>query len=144
MQRIKINLPQEFSFSTTVPVRITDINYGGHVGNDSFLSLIHEARIQFLHHFGYSELNFENTSLIMTDVALEFKHELNYGDTVKISVTAADFDKLGFDIFYLLELVKDEQTFIAGKAKTGMLCFNYKEKRKAAIPQAAIDKLSSK
>ena len=64
------------------------MNYGGHVGNDSFLSLIHEARQQFLNHFGYSELQFENVSLIMADASIEFKKELNYGDEVKISVAA--------------------------------------------------------
>lgn len=142
MQRVKVSLPEKFNFETILKIRITDLNYGGHVGNDSFLSLIHEARQQFLHHFGYTELSFENTSLIMADVALEFKKELNYGDTVKISVAATDFDKLGFDIFYLLELVQTDKTLIAGKAKTGMLCYDYTNKKKSSVPQAAIDKLT--
>ena len=70
MARIKIDLPQNFSFRTEIPVRITDINYGGHAGNDTILSLIHEARMQFLANSGYSELNFEGTSLIMADVGI--------------------------------------------------------------------------
>src|SRR4051812_739086 len=98
MERTKINLPENFNFSTQIKIRITDLNYGGHVGNDSFLSLIHEARQQFLNHFGYSELKVENVSLIMADAAIEFKKELNYGDEVKIFVTASGFDKYGFDI----------------------------------------------
>jgi acyl-CoA thioesterase FadM len=43
MARIKIELPQSFSFTCRIPVRITDINYGGHAGNDTVLSIIHEA-----------------------------------------------------------------------------------------------------
>jgi acyl-CoA thioester hydrolase len=143
MQRVKLNLPTTFYFSTTLQVRITDINYGGHVGNDSFLSLIHEARLQYLNHYGYSELNFENTGLIMADVALEFKYELNYGNKVKINVIATDFDKFGFDIYYKLELLKDDKMVVAGIAKTGMLCFDYHLKKIASIPQAAIQKLSN-
>lgn len=142
MQRIKLQLPEKYNFSTIIKIRITDLNYGGHVGNDSFLSLIHEARQQFLLHFGYSELSFENTGLIMADVALEFKKELNYGNTVKISVAAVNFDKLGFDIYYLLEIVDHDQFVLAGKAKTGMLCYDYANKRKSAVPQAAIEKLT--
>lgn len=142
MQRIKIQLPNRFSFSTKIQIRITDLNYGGHVGNDSFLSLIHEARQQYLKHYGFSELVFENTSLIMADVGLEFKHELNYGDVVTIHVQAADFDKLGFDIYYLLEIEHPEKNIVAGKAKTGMLCFDYTNKKKVMVPQIAIDKLS--
>ena len=58
MARIKIDLPVKFSFSTTIPIRITDINFGGHVGNDTILSIVHEARAKFFQHFGYDELNF--------------------------------------------------------------------------------------
>ena len=143
MERIKINLPEIFSFSTNIPVRITDLNYGGHVGNDAFLSLIHEARMQFLHQFGYSEMNVAGVGLIMSDVGIEYKRELAYGDVVKISVAATGFDRLGFDLFYLIELIGEgDKNIIAGKAKTGMLCFDYTNKKKASIPALAIEKMS--
>ena len=53
MARIKLTLPERFLFSASIPVRITDLNYGAHVGNDTILSLMHEARVQFLRLFGY-------------------------------------------------------------------------------------------
>ena len=134
MERIKINLPEHFSFSTTIKIRITDLNYGGHVGNDTFLSLIHEARQQFLNKFGYSELLIENTSLIMTDVIIEFKKELNYHDEIKIAVTAKNFSKYGFDIFYMLEIINGESFILAAKAKTGMHCYDYKNKKLIPVP----------
>ncbi|MBS1626406.1 MAG: thioesterase family protein [Bacteroidetes bacterium] len=140
MERIKINLPETFSFTTSIQIRITDLNYGGHVGNDSFLSIIHEARIQFLNYYGYSELNVEGVGLIMADVAIEYKKELNYGDIVSVSVIANGFDKLGFDIFYLLELNKEEGKMIAGKAKTGMMCYDYNLKKRVPVPLNFIHK----
>ena len=143
MERIKLNIPEHFSFSTTIPVRITDLNYGGHVGNDAFLSLIHEARVQFLQHYGYSEMSVEGAGLIMADVAIEYKKELSYGNLVIISVTATGFDKLGFDIFYKLELEDGEKKILAGKAKTGMMCFDYTLKKKMTVPATAIEKFTS-
>jgi len=141
MNRIKINLPESFGFSTILTIRVTDLNYGGHVGNDSFLSLIQEARQQFLKSHGYEELSIAGVGLIMADVTIEFKKELNYGDRVKISVAAADFDKLGFDLFYKLEVITGEETILAGKAKTGMLCYDYVQKKKVSVPQEVIQKL---
>ncbi|MFZ9695712.1 MAG: hypothetical protein ACO3AY_07565 [Chitinophagaceae bacterium] len=47
MSSIKSLLPVTFKYSFEIPIRITDINYGGHVGNDRMLTLAHEARIQF-------------------------------------------------------------------------------------------------
>jgi acyl-CoA thioester hydrolase len=135
MERIKIDLPEQFNFSTNIKIRITDLNYGGHVGNDSFLSLIHEARQQFLNHFGYTELEIENVSLIMANASIEFKKELNYGDEVKISVTANGFDKYGFDIFYKLEIINNEELTLAGKIKTGMLCYDYNNKKLMPVPE---------
>ena len=142
MERIKVNLPEKFNFSTNISIRISDVNYGGHVGNDAFLSLIHEARLQYLKHYGYSEMDVEGVGLIMCDVAIEYKRELVYGNTIKISVTANGFDRLGFDLFYLIELFENGTTVLAGKAKTGMMCFDYNTKKKASISTAAIEKLS--
>jgi YbgC/YbaW family acyl-CoA thioester hydrolase len=141
MERIKVSLPESFQFSTVLKIRITDLNYGGHVGNDSFLSLIHEARQQFLYKYGYEELKFAGVGLIMIDSALEYKRELNYGEEVKISVQAEGFDRVGFDFYYLLEVKNEDEWVLAGKAKTGMLCYDYALKKKVAVPAEALEKL---
>ncbi len=141
MNRIKIELPETFSFSTKLKIRITDLNYGGHVGNDVFLSLIHEARQQFLQLHGYKELNVEGVGLIMADAGLEYKAELNYGDEVEVFVAAIDFNTRGFDLYYRIEIINSEKNILACKAKTGMLCYNYEIKKVVNLPEAAKQKL---
>ena len=145
MARIKIGLPDNFSFSTSIPVRITDINYGGHAGNDTILSLIHEARVQFLKTYGYTEVEFEGVGMIMSDAGIEFKNELFYGDLVIVSVTATDFSKVSFDIYYKLEKVlgqaQDDKKILVAIAKTGMVCYDYKNKKIVAVPEEARKKL---
>jgi YbgC/YbaW family acyl-CoA thioester hydrolase len=140
MARIKLQLPKTFSFSTEIPVRITDLNYGGHLANDSILSLIHEARMQFLKSVGYTELEFAGIGLIMADAAIEFKSEAFYGDVLRIYVTAGEFSKVGFALYYELVSVKDE-TAVA-LAKTGMVCFDYAKRKVVSVPEEAQKKLS--
>ena len=135
MARIKLYIPDEFIFSTNVPVRITDLNYGGHVGNDTILTIIHEARMQFLNHFDYTEMSFEGVSLIMNDAAIEFKNEAFYGDSIEVFVTITEFEKVSFDIFYKLQRTSDEK--IIALAKTGMVCFNYDTRKIVAVPEKA-------
>ena len=77
MNRIKINLPEIFSFSTTILIRVTDLNYGAHVGNDTVLSIIQEARQQYLLSKGYEELNIDGLGLIMADAMVEYKKEID-------------------------------------------------------------------
>ena len=141
MARIKIDLPQQFSFSTLIPVRITDLNYGGHVGNDTILSIIHEARVQFLKSHGYEELNLEGVGLIMSDVAIEFKSELFYGDTITVYVTTGDFTGVAFDVYYKVQKEITGQIMVVAIAKTGMVCYDYQKKKIVAIPEEAKAKL---
>jgi len=142
MARIKIDTPETFSFSTLIPVRITDINYGGHMGNDAVLSLIHEARMQYLKSFGYTELDFAGTALIMSDVGIEFKKELFYGDVVTASVHASGFSRIGFDLYYKLEKEVDGEPETVALAKTGMICYSYKDKKVMALPEGVKEILS--
>jgi YbgC/YbaW family acyl-CoA thioester hydrolase len=143
MERVKIKLPSNFTFSTIVRIRITDLNLGGHVGNDTFLALLHEARHEFLKQHGYGETSFEDAGLIMLDAAIEYKKELVQGDEVRISVAADGFDKFGFDLFYKMEVVTATGNILAGKAKTGMLCFDYANKKITQLPANAKLKLQS-
>ena len=135
MPRIKIDVPATYSFSAIIPIRITDINYGGHVGNDTILSLLHEARVKFLEHFGYNEFNVGGVSLIMSDAAIDFKKELFYGNNIKVSVSAGDFTKVTFELYYKIELEAEERNIVIATAKTGMVCYDYKNKKIAALPQ---------
>ena len=142
MARVKIELPGKFSFQTQIPIRITDLNYGNHVGNDTILSIIHEARMQYFQKFGLAELEFAGVGLIMSDVAIEFKNEIFYGERIIASVTAGEFSKAMFDIYYKLEKETSQQTrILVAVAKTAMVCYDYSLKKIVAIPAEALNKL---
>jgi acyl-CoA thioesterase FadM len=143
MNRVKILLPEHFHFTTKMQIRVTDLNYGGHVGNDTVLSLLQEARQQFLHSKGYAELSVECYGLIMADAMIEYKKELNHLDLIEIAVTATDFDKLGFDMYYKISIVSDGKEIIAARAKTGMMLYDYTAKKKASLTNEIIHQLSS-
>jgi len=143
MPKTKLLLPDHFTFTTDLPVRITDLNYGGHVGNDSVLSLIHEVRVQFLRHHGYTELELAGTGLIMSDVTIEFKHEVFYGETLRASVSAAEFSRVGFDLYYKLEKLSGEKWVPVVHARTGMVSYNYALKKIAALPTEVCTRLLS-
>lgn len=141
MSRIKIDLPEVFPFSTSIRIRITDVNYGNHVGNDSVLSIMHEARMQFLHHFGYSELSFGGVGMIMKDVGIEFKQELFYGDTVIAAVACTGFTKFSFDLYYKLEKEVAGEMKTVAIAKSTMVCYDYELRKISPVPQEVLERL---
>ena len=141
MARVKIQLPDHFSFFCSIPIRITDLNYGGHAGNDTILSIIHEARMQFLQSIGYTEMNIAGVGMIMSDAAIEFKSELFYGDIVIASVAAGEVSKIGFELIYKLEKKTKDKTIVVAAAKTDMICYDYEKKKIVSVPEEAKTRL---
>ena len=132
MARIKLDLPAEFPFTTELRVRITDVNYGGHMGNDALLGLLHEARVRFLNHYGLSELDIFGVGLIMADSVIVYKSEAFPGETLDIAVAVTDFNRYGCDVVYRVS-EKSSGREVA-RAKTGIVFFDYRERRKTPVP----------
>lgn len=133
MARITLELPSIIHFTTEIPVRISDINYGNHLGNDALLSLIHEARVRFLAHYGCTEMNVEGASIIMNDVAIVYKSEAFYGDTLVFEIAVVDFHRFGCDLLYGIRN-KESRKEVA-RAKTGIVFYNYGEKKLMEVPK---------
>jgi YbgC/YbaW family acyl-CoA thioester hydrolase len=135
MARLKIELPQKILASVSIPVRITDINYGNHVGNNSIVEIIHEARVQFLKQHGFTELNVAGTSLIMSELLVEFKNESFYDDVLEIKIFSGEITRVSFELFYEISVKRNQQKIIIAHAKTGMVCYNYEIKKVSALPE---------
>lgn len=143
MGRVKFEMPVQFSFSTSIVVRITDINYGGHLGNDSLLSILHEARVRFLQNIGCKELDACGVSLIMTDAAIVYKGEAFGGDELFIQMAAGDINTRGFTLFYKVTCTRDGKILQIAEAQTGILCFNYTIRKVMSMPRDLREKLTA-
>jgi len=133
MARIKLDLPEKFDFSTEIAVHISDINYGGHLGHDSVLSLTHEARLRLLRKYNFTEIDIDGSGLIISDVAIVYKSEAFYGETLKIEVATSDFSKYGCDFIY--KITEKETGREIARAKTGIVFFDYENRKVAPVPE---------
>ena len=133
MARINIKLPGKFAYSTQIKLRITDINYGGHLAHDSILSITHEARVRFLESLGYTEGNIEGPGLILSDAALVYKSEAFYGQNLLVEIAVTDFSKYGCDLIYKLSDKKNLKEI--ARAKTGIVFFDYKKREICRVPK---------
>lgn len=142
MARITIQLPDSFVFETDLTVRVSDLNYGNHVGNDSILTLMQEARTLFYRNRGFeSEVKLEGTiGQIVTDAAIVYKSEF-LGDVLRIQVAVGEPRKYGFDLYYLITQRKTGKQVALGK--TGIVCFDYAERKMVNTPASVLLALSS-
>ncbi len=132
MPRVKLNLPDHFPFSTELQVRVSDINYGGHLGNDAVLTLAQEARVRFLNHHGFTEHDVGGVGIIMTDAVVVYKSEAFYGDILTIEVTVDSLESVGCDFLY--RLTKKESAKEVARVKTGIAFFDYASRKVVEVP----------
>lgn len=133
MARIEIALPDRFPFATELPIRVTDLNYGGHLGNDAVLSLVHEARVRFLAAHGWKELDVAGAGIILSDAAIVYRAEGFYGMVLKAEVAVDDLRTRSCDLLYRLTDVATGKE--VARAKTGVLFFDYAARKLVSTPE---------
>jgi acyl-CoA thioester hydrolase len=141
MARVTLDLPEKFLFTTEIAVRATDLNYGGHVGNDKILTLLQDARVAFYRSLGFkNELNFEgDIGQIIADAVIVYKSESFLGDVLVFQLGIAEFSKYGFD---MVSLITNKSTGKeVARVKTAILCFDYAKKKVASVPDVLLKKL---
>lgn len=136
MARIKIDITGKFLTRIHIHVRITDINYGNHTGNDSLVAILHEARAQWLQQNGFTELDIHGTGLILSELLINFKKESLYGDVLDIELFATEITKKSFDLLYDVTTKRNGTSLQIAVAKTTMVSYDYTLKKVVEIPAA--------
>jgi acyl-CoA thioesterase FadM len=134
MARLTLQLPDSLPFATELDVRITDLNYGGHLGNDSMLSLIHEARHRFFVHHGMREGDVAGARLVLADVAIVYRSEAFAGDRLRFEVGIGDVARVACDLCYRITRIGDQR--LVAEAKTGLVFLDPASRRPIAVPAA--------
>ncbi len=141
MARIEINLPERYAFTAHVPIRLGDINRGNHLSHVSLLSIIEEARAQFLTSRGYADFNSVKTiGYLVTDLAVVYKKQAYYGQILKVEITASDFRTKTWDFLYRVSEA-DSNVEIA-RAKTGHALFDFQNQTVIPITEDFRSKLT--
>jgi acyl-CoA thioesterase FadM len=133
MTRIKINLPHNFLYETTLKVQISNVNYGNHLGHDSLISLIHEARMQFLYNYELNETDIDGVGFVVSDLAIQYKNEAFYGDKLLFEIAVKEENKKRCTIFYKVSDIKKEHE--VARCQTGIVFFDFKERTSTEIPK---------
>lgn len=129
-------MPEGIVKKWMIPVRITDLNYGNHLGNDSLVSLIHEARVKWLTSGGFTELSVgEAAGLIINELVVNYLNESVYGDELFFEIIPGDIGNFGFEIYYNIYTEIALKKNPIAVAKTGMVCYDYKKRKTAEIPK---------
>jgi acyl-CoA thioesterase FadM len=136
-------------------VRVGDINYGNHMGNDKSLLVFHDARLQFLESLGFSEKNIGGPGLIMRDAHVSFRKEVYLHDVLTVDVGLENVSNSAFEMVYTVKRIKnsqqsavnsrqsmDEEVVFTGR--TGLVAFDYEKRRPVRLPKEFLEKIAGR
>lgn len=136
MPQTKIEPNFTVLFACNLQVRVADLNYGNHLGNDRILSYFHEVRVLWLSHHNLSEHDVGGCGLIMTGTNIEYLKQARLHQFLTLTLGAREVGKARFTIVYKLKDSQTQQTIALGETHMG--CFDYPRQKPARAPQSLL------
>lgn len=140
MTRISLDIDEaQLTFTTEIVVRTTDLNVANHLGNDSVVTILSEARSRFFADAGVVELpmvaGIGPVGIVVTDLAIVYQGQAHHWDELVIKVGLADPNKYGGDVVFVMTRKSDAAPI--AKAKAGIVFFDYDAGTIAPMPEGA-------
>ena len=121
---------KDFKFSIPLKVHIGDVNHGGHVGYQIYLSYFQEARIAYLKEFECTELDIHGYGMIISEANCKYKQELFYRDEIRVKCGIGQLKSKAFIMEYQIEKGDD----VCAIGSTTNLCYDFQNKKVVKLP----------
>jgi acyl-CoA thioesterase FadM len=132
MARMKIEFPEKVVYTHEMDIRIDDVNYGGHLGHDRLVSMLHEARVCFFRSFGASELDTDGFPLMIVELAVGYQGEGFAGQKLRFEIAAGEVASRRADLVYRVSEGDDRR--IIAFARTRLHFYDREKNRAATVP----------
>lgn len=132
MPRTKLQPLTEYQHQYRTEIRVTDLNYGNHLGNDALIGLLHQARVRFFRDMGVGEIDIGDgkTGVTMSDLAVNYKNEGFLFDELLIESSITEIQNSGFRVVHC---IKSDKSVLA-LAEVGIVAFDYSKRRPVRLP----------
>lgn len=136
MSTIKDTIPDLDSFPVVieVPVQWGEMDAFNHVNNVMYFRYFESARIAYLEKIGHIEtMNATGIGPILASARCDFKRPLTYPDRIFVGIRVSE---MGTDRFTMqFRIFSEKLQKIAAEGDGVIVSYNYRERRKAPIPQ---------
>ena len=130
---------RENIFETNISVLVNHLNYGNHLGYDSILSIMQEARMRWLKSLDpkISEINIDNgTGWLVKKVELDITSEAEYSDILHVTLSIVTNKKSSFIISYKINNLSKNKPLCNGT--TQQVCYHFSDSKVTRIPDLLI------
>lgn len=133
MSRVQVEFPVEALVHRHVlSVRITDMNHGRHLGHDTLVSLLHEARVAAFSALGFNEWDIEGHASVVADLAIQYLAEARWPDTLSVETAIPAAEGKALVVYHRVSHQSDLRT--VARARVTLLLLDSRSGRPVSIP----------
>ncbi len=126
-------------FEIDYKVTISDINYGGHMGNERALLLFQQARVDFFNSLNLNELNIgDGVGTIQREAHVKYLKEAFLGERLLIKIEDIEIKKISGNFIYSVFNEKMEKII---EGSTLIVAYNYERGKVVKLPNSFLEKL---
>jgi acyl-CoA thioesterase FadM len=143
MPRIKLQEQKSYPVSITLDVRVSDLNYGAHLGYDSLLALAHQARVEIFSKMGVTEIDLgdKKTGIVVSDVAVQYRGEAFVMDSLLFETAPIEIGLASFRMAHRVSNLTTKRP--TALIEIGFAAFDYNTRRSGRLPEEFRSKLES-
>lgn len=141
MERVTLDFPMDdLIHRHALSVRVTDMNYGRHLGHDALVSLLHEARLQALLSLGFPEWDLEGYPSVVVDLAIQYQSEARFPDALVIETAIPQPEGKALTVYH--RVMAEDGARTVATARLNLLIVDPAKGRPVAVPSPVIDALA--
>ena len=134
MERVKLDFPAEAVIHRhSLTVRVTDMNYGRHLGHDAMVSLLHEARIQAFAALDLPEWDMHGHPSVVADLAITYQSEARWPDALIIATAVPEPQGKALTVYQRIYQAESQQ--VVATARVNQLLIDLATGRPVEVPE---------
>lgn len=141
MERVRLSFPEkDVMHRHPLTVRITDMNYGRHLGHDALVSLLHEARVAALASRELREWDLGGFPCVAADLAVQYQAEARWPDLLVVETAIPEPGRKAIGVYH--RLLREADGATVATARINLMLVDPENGRPVPIPADVRDALA--
>ncbi|WP_192035228.1 thioesterase family protein [Halomonas sp. YLGW01] len=141
MPRVRLEFPADAILHRhSLSVRITDMNYGRHLGHDALVSLLHEARTEALASRGLREWDLEGCPSVVADLAIQYQGEAAWPDALIVETAIPPVEGKALCVYH--RVVREHDQRPVATARLNLVLLDPATGKPVPVPESVQEALS--
>lgn len=136
--------PENYRYSTTIPIRYGDMDTLNHVNNATYLTYLEQSRISYIRDRGMWDGSLSAQGLIIARIEIDYRAPISMEDGQAVVWTRVSrIGTKSFDMTQTVRVLRGTQDIIAAEARTVVVVYDYTANTTVAVPDTWRDQINA-